>query len=181
MPFLIGQTQAAAEPKTAPGASKIWTPEALRGHYATLPDTRMSERLCKLVDLAMERKCFHVSGPTQSPIFGLSGKTGQKLVTIAPGSIYIWLEGGRAGLLKRLRPKARCSSARAGAPAFYPYLISLRMSLLCFTKDIALPRSFANACEAISSGEAHQYVFAPPRLVYARLSNPGQNAGFSLS
>jgi hypothetical protein len=44
-----------------------------------------------VLDIATSRNCFHISGPTQSPVFGLSGVTGQKVVTVSPGAIYIWL------------------------------------------------------------------------------------------
>ena len=95
VPFLIGQTQLTAGQKTTSGVAKVWTPEELRNFYSGLSDVRLGERICQLLDMARSRNCFHISGPTQSPVFGLSGVTGQKVVTVSPSAIYIWLREQR--------------------------------------------------------------------------------------
>ena len=95
VPFLIGQTQISAVQKTAPGISKKWTPEELRSFYSGLSDVCLGKFLCEMVDWATSRNCFHITGATQSPVFGLSGVTGQKVVTVSPDAIYIWLREQR--------------------------------------------------------------------------------------
>jgi len=95
VPFLIGQSQIAAGQKMASGIAKIWTPEELRSFYSGLSDVRLGKYLCQLVDWATSRNCFHISGATQTPVFGLSGTTGQKVVTISPYAVYIWLREER--------------------------------------------------------------------------------------
>lgn len=91
VPFLIGQTQAAARQKSTPSNAKTWTPDELRRYYSSLPDVLLGERLCKLLDWATGRNCLHIGGPTQAPIFGLSGSTGRKVATVSPDAVYIWL------------------------------------------------------------------------------------------
>jgi hypothetical protein len=57
VPYLIGQTQAAAAQKTGFSAARDWTVEELRTAYAELDDTLLGERLLALLDWAVQRNC----------------------------------------------------------------------------------------------------------------------------
>ena len=68
VPFLIGQTQAAAAQKVSTGGARNWTVDELRTAYFELPDDRLGHRLTRILDWALNRGCITIPGDTKSPV-----------------------------------------------------------------------------------------------------------------
>ncbi len=88
VPFLVGQTQAAADSKGTPRPTRSWTIEELR-HIYTASD-RPSPGAARLLDWAVARGCAQPA-KSQMPLFYLRGRVGNRIATVYPNALYVWL------------------------------------------------------------------------------------------
>lgn len=97
VPFLVGQSQTATAQKAiaASSGARLWTPQDLEATYAALPDKSKEQCLLRLLQWAVSHN-FVLVGKTQTPVFGLRGRTGQRIVSISPDyGVYCYVKSER--------------------------------------------------------------------------------------
>ena len=97
VPFLVGQSQKAAAQKTvmATSGAKVWTSAELEAAYSAFPDMRKGDRLLRLLRWSVSRNCV-LTGRTQTPVFGLRGRSGQRIVSVSPDyGVYCYVKPER--------------------------------------------------------------------------------------
>jgi hypothetical protein len=60
---------------------KLWTAEELAEAYRSLTDQQLSQRLLRLLQWAVERKCLIITGRKANPGFRLRGVTGKRIMS----------------------------------------------------------------------------------------------------
>jgi hypothetical protein len=87
VPSIVGQTQEIAD-RHLPRARQ---PGELKNAFEKLPKEQ-SDALCKLLDWSTRNNCF-LKSRAQSPVFGIAGKGGDRILTVYQnGILYLFLE-----------------------------------------------------------------------------------------
>ncbi len=85
VPRLVGQAQAKDSSEVT-----LWTSERLRAAYNALPIRAMSERLRQVLDWA-EGQGFFMAARAKTPVFGLRGRSGARIVSFSPDWTFCYL------------------------------------------------------------------------------------------
>jgi hypothetical protein len=90
-PRVVGQTQAIADRRAATAPVTAWNPARLREAYQEASGGETS-RLAALLEWSIENDCF-LESRAQAPIFGLAGKTGDRIIGVSQaGVLYLFFE-----------------------------------------------------------------------------------------
>ncbi len=91
VPRIVGQTQAIADRRLRTGSPHVWQATELKNAFSELPE-KQGHALKRILDWSIENKCF-LESKAQSPVFGLAGKGGGRILTIYPnGVLYLFFE-----------------------------------------------------------------------------------------
>jgi hypothetical protein len=88
VPFLVGQTQAAADEKGRARPLVTWTLDELRRVYVA--DGGSGQRAARLLDWAVQHGCAQ-PGKSQTPLFYLRGSSGDRIATVYQNALYVVL------------------------------------------------------------------------------------------
>ena len=72
------------------GQKERWSVERLREEFESETDTTAGRRATELLDWAVESGAF-VSSIAKEPCFGLNGRSGKRIVSVAASGIYFYL------------------------------------------------------------------------------------------
>jgi len=89
VPRLLGQTQAALDRKGVQAGAPVWLPGQLRESYQQVEDQEAAARLQELLTWAVDRGVF-LPARAKKAVFGIKGKTGQRLFTVYPDGTVYW-------------------------------------------------------------------------------------------
>ncbi len=154
VPRLLGQTQAALDRKRGQTAPPIWAPEALREAYGQSPDRAAAARLQEVLAWAVGRGVF-LPARAKSAVFGLKGKSGQRIFTFYPdGTVYWYMSppGHAGGSAERDAILADLRQLRLISPSLDPDSVSSGRNFLRRLPDLsaedlaALIRVLERAC-----------------------------------
>jgi len=96
VPLLVGQNQVNISKRALGGVATFWTVDKLKETFVNFEDYTLSGKLLKVVEWALNRKCF-VEAKAKLPAFGLLGKGKKLMVSFislgnSSGDIFIYFE-----------------------------------------------------------------------------------------
>ncbi len=97
VPRLVGQSQTTATRKALASKSKIWSFAELQARYQSFPDSVLGERFSQVLEWARECGAL-IESRTQSPTFGLKGRSGKRIISFwQNGIVYCVLNAQQYG------------------------------------------------------------------------------------